>query len=208
MDKRLYKFTIITNIYIALFITANLMATKLVSIFGMILPAAVIAYPFTFLLGDVLTEMYGFKAASQVILLGFFTSLIVVLWTALGIVLPYPTTWTGQAHYAYIFGLVPRIMVGSFIGYLFGETSNAWTMAVIKRVTGEQLLAVRTIGSSVVGQILDTLLFFGIAFYGTMPDNVLFTMMLTQYMFKVGCEVFAGTPMAYLLIGWIKRDEE
>jgi len=205
MEQKFNKFTIIATIYIVLLIISNLMATKMVTFLGLILPAAVIAYPFNFLLGDVLTEVYGFKTAKKVVWLAFFANALVVIWTYIGIYMPYPVFWTGQTHYAFIFGLVPRIVLGSFIAYLVGENINVWVMEKLKAYTGNKLW-IRTIGSSAVGQILDTMIFITIAFYGTMPNTVLITMIITQYLFKVACEAFLGTPLAYAVVKWAKDE--
>lgn len=201
------KFTIITVLFITLLIISNLMATKLINLWGMILPAAVIVYPFCFMCGDVLTEVWGYKTARKVIWLGFFANLLLVVWTYIGVNLPYPSFWQGQEHYKFIFEAVPRITLASFVGYIFGELSNSWSLEWIKKFTGQKLLFIRTIGSSMIGQSLDTLFFFTIAFYGTVPNNVLITMMITQYLFKVGCEALGGTPLAYGLVKWVRKDE-
>lgn len=200
------KFTFIAVLYITLLFISNLMATKLTSIFGMILPAAVIAYPFCFMAGDVLTEVWGYKKAKQVIWLGFAMNALLVIWTNIGIYMPYPNFWEGQEAYAAIFGAIPRITIGSFVGYIFGELSNSYALEKIKHYTGEKYLFIRTIGSSIIGQILDTIFFFSIAFYGTMPNEALIIMMLTQYLFKLLCEAIGGTPLAYMLIKWAKED--
>jgi uncharacterized integral membrane protein (TIGR00697 family) len=202
-----HKFTIISVVFITLLIISNLMATKLTSILGMILPSAVIIYPLCFMVGDILTEVWGFKKAKMVILLGFAANFFLVICTNIGIYLPYPEFFTDQAAFATIFGAVPRIVVGSFAGYLAGELSNSWAMERIKKITGTKLMFVRTIGSSVVGQVLDTLIFFSIAFYGTMPNRDLIIMMTTQYVFKVLCEAIGGTPLAYGLIKWAKKGQ-
>lgn len=204
MENKFNKLTVITTIYIVLLIISNLMATKLVTFLGLILPAAVIAYPFNFLMGDVLTEVYGFKTARKVVWLAFLANAMIVLWTVIGIYMPYPVFWTGQEHYSFIFGFVPRIVLGSFIAYLIGENINVWIMDKLKGITGNQLW-IRTIGSSAVGQILDTLIFITIAFYGTMPNSALITMVVTQYFFKVACEALVGTPLAYAVVKWAKE---
>ena len=207
MNQKFNKFTIISVMFVTLLIISNLMATKMITLFGMTLPSAVIAYPFCFMLGDVLTEVWGYKEAKKVIWLGFFASLILTIWTSIGIYMPYPDFWTNQSAYATIFGLVPRITLASFTGYLCGELINSYSLELIKKYTGQKFMFVRTIGSSVLGQILDTVLFFGIAFYGTVPNKVLVTMMITQYLFKVACEALLGTPLAYGLVKWPKKDE-
>lgn len=205
MEQKFNKFTIISTMFVVLLIISNLMATKMVTIFGMVLPSAVLAYPFCFMLGDVLTEVWGYKEAKKVIWLGFFAGLVLTIWTSIGIYMPYPDFWQGQEHYSFIFGLVPRITLASFAGYLFGELTNSWSLEFIKKFTGQKFMFVRTIGSSALGQILDTVLFFGIAFYGTVPNDVLVVMMITQYLFKVCCEALLGTPLAYGLVKWARR---
>lgn len=204
--KSQQKLNIVSVMFITLLIISNLMATKMTSILGLVLPAAVIAYPLCFMVGDVLTEVWGFKEAKRVILLGFFANFLLVVWTNLGILLPYPPFYEGQEAYAFIFGAIPRITLGSFAGYLAGELSNSWAMEKIKKLTGEKHMYVRTIGSSVLGQLLDSMLFYTIAFYGTMPNKTLIIMIFAQYIFKVLCEAIGGTPLAYMLIKWARKD--
>lgn len=206
MNNTFNKFTIITSLYIILLIISNLMATKMVIFWGMILPAAVIVYPFCFMCGDVLTEIWGYKTTRKVIWLGFAMNFLLVIWTYIGVYLPYPSFWQGQEAYGFIFNAIPRITLASFIGYIFGELSNSWSLEWIKKITGQKLLFVRTIGSSIIGQMLDTIFFFTIAFYGTVPNNVLITMMITQYLFKVCCEALGGTPLAYGLVHWVRKE--
>lgn len=199
------KFAFVTTLYVVLLIIANLMATKMVVMFGMVLPAAVLAYPLCFMCGDVLTEVWGFKMARKVIWLGFGMNLLLVVWTNIGIYIPYPDFWSGQESYKFIFGAIPRITLASFAGYIIGELSNSYSLDLIKRFTGEKVMFVRTIGSSVVGQVFDTILFFGIAFYGVVPGSILIGMMVTQYIFKVLCEALLGTPLAYGLVRWARK---
>jgi len=205
-ENNLNKFTFVSVSFVMLLIISNLLATKMITILGIVLPAAVICYPFCFMIGDVLTEVWGFKIAKKVIWLGFFMNILLIIFTNIGIYLPYPEFWTGQESYQFIFGAIPRIVFASFIGYLVGELTNSWSLEFIKKFTGQKLLFVRTIGSSMIGQILDTGLFITIAFYGIIPNNILFTMIIAQYIVKVGCEAFAGTPLAYILVRWCKNE--
>lgn len=189
-----------------LLIISNLMATKLIMVCGLVLPAAVIVYPFCFMCGDVLTEVWGFKNAKKIIWLGFLMNLLLIICTNIGIYLPYPDFWQGQENYKFIFGAIPRITIASFIGYIFGELINSYSLEWIKKFTGQKLLFIRTIGSSIIGQIFDTGLFITIAFYGTMPNNILITMIVTQYFVKVGCEALGGTPLAYKMVFWCRNE--
>lgn len=205
-EKTFNKFTIVTTLFVVLLIISNLLATKMISVLGIVLPAAVICYPFCFMVGDVLTEVWGFKIATKVIWLGFFMNLLLIIFTNIAIPLTYPEFWKGQEHFQFIFGAIPRIVLASFIGYLVGELSNSWLLELIKKITNGKWLFIRTIGSSMVGQIFDTVLFITIAFYGTIPNEVLITMVIAQYIFKVLCEALAGTPLAYGLVRWVKHE--
>lgn len=205
-DNNFNKFTIISTLFVMLLIISNLLATKMIFILGFVLPAAVIVYPFCFMVGDVLTEVWGFKTAKKVIWLGFFMNLLLIIFTNIAIPLTYPEFWKGQEHFQFIFGAIPRIVLASFIGYLVGELSNSWSLELIKKITNGKWLFVRTIGSSMVGQVFDTVLFITIAFYGTMPNEVLITMVIAQYIFKVLCEALAGTPLAYGLVRWVEHE--
>lgn len=207
MNEKIFnKFTIVTTLFVMLLIISNLLATKMIMVLGFVLPVAVIVYPFCFMVGDVLTEVWGFKIAKKVIWLGFFMNLLLIIFTNIAIPLTYPEFWKGQEHFQFIFGAIPRIVLASFIGYLVGELSNSWLLELIKKITNGKWLFIRTIGSSMVGQIFDTVLFITIAFYGTMPNEVLITMVIAQYIFKVLCEALAGTPLAYGLVRWVKHE--
>lgn len=198
-------FTTISALFVILLVISNLLATKMILVFGFVLPAAVIVYPFCFMIGDVLTEIWGFKVAKKVIWLGFFMNLLLIIFTNMAIPLAYPTFWQGQEHFQFIFGAIPRIVLASFIGYLVGELSNSWTLEFIKKITNSKLFPVRSILSSVVGQILDTILFITIAFYNVVPNDILIVMMLSQYLVKVVVEMIIGTPLAYILVRYITR---
>jgi uncharacterized integral membrane protein (TIGR00697 family) len=193
--------------FVVTLLISNILAMKLIVVGAMILPAAVIIYPFCFMVGDVLTEVWGYGYARKVIYAGFVANLGLVLFTYLGGLLPAAPTWQGQEAYMALFGLIPRIVVASFVGYLLGELVNSWSLEKIKQATGPRLLFVRTIGSTVAGQILDTVIFIGIAFYGIVPTPVLLTMILSQYIVKVGLEALAGTPLAYLLVNWARGND-
>lgn len=205
MEQKFNKFTILVAVYVTLLIISNLMATKLVTFVGLVLPAGAIAYPFNFLLGDIITEVYGLNTAKKVVWLAFFANAMILVWTWIGIYMPYPVFWSGQAHYAFIFGFVPRVVLGSFCAYLIGENINVWLMDRLKPFTGNKLW-IRTIGSSAVGQIFDTVIFITIAFAGMIPTVTLVTMIVTQYLFKLGCEAFLGTPLTYMVVRWAKED--
>lgn len=193
--------------FIVTLLASNILATKLFALGPLVLPAAVIVYPFCFMHGDILTEVWGFKYAKKVIWTGFAANAFLTLVIYIGQLLPAAPTWENQEAYIAIFAPVPRIVLGSFIAYLGGEFTNSIFLEKIKSLTGPRLLFVRTIGSSIVGQFIDTVVFIGIAFAGTVPTNILLRIMLGQYLVKVILESIGGTPLAYLLIGWARKDD-
>jgi len=202
MNKR----EIISISFVVSLLISNILAAKLMTVGPLVLPAAVIIYPFCFMIGDVLTEVWGYHYAKRVIYVGFIANLSMVVFTCLGGLLPPAAVWPNQEAYMAIFGMVPRIVFASFIAYLFGELLNSWSLEKIKSWTGMRLLFIRTIGSSVVGQLFDTGIFITIAFFGIVPNNVLITMLISQYLVKVIIEAVAGTPLAYLLVKWARNE--
>ena len=198
---------VVSGLLITLYVCANIMAVKLISIGNIpLFDAGTITFPFAYMLGDVLTELWGYRTARNVIWLAFVCNLMTVTVTLAGVWLPYPdyTHVTAQA-YAHIFTYVPRIVVASLVGFLLGELSNAWSMEWIKRKTNGKYLWLRTIGSSMVGYIFDTGLFVVLAFAGTVPVSALFSMIAAQYVIKLLIEAICGTPLAYLVIIFIRR---
>jgi uncharacterized integral membrane protein (TIGR00697 family) len=201
------KREIISIAFVTSLLISNILAAKLMALGPLILPAAVIIYPFCFMLGDVLTEVWGYAYARKVIYAGFAANMALVVFTCLGGLLPPAEVWHHQEAYLSLFGIVPRIVMASFLAYLAGELLNSWSLDRIKDITGSRWLFVRTIGSSVVGQFVDTAIFITLAFVGTVPGPVLLTMLASQYLVKVGLEALAGTPLAYLLVGWARSEE-
>lgn len=202
-----FVLTIMACLLTALYITANIMAVRVIRVGGISLfDAGTILFPFTYMLGDALTELWGFKTARKVIVLTFFCNMIFVGFTALGALLPYPDYQAETvAAYDAIFCFVPRIMAASMVAFLAGEISNAWLLVKIKEKTGEKFLWVRTIGSSILGHGLDSVLFVLLAFWGVCSAGELFSMIVSQYLLKLLLEAVGGTPMVYVLTAWLKR---
>jgi len=197
----------VSAVFIAFLIAANIIAVKLVSIAGLILPAAVVIFPITYIFGDILTEVYGFKRARLVIWTGFAANLVVVGAIALAQVLPAASFWKGQGAYAQILGQTPRILAGSFAAYLVGEFLNSMVLSRLKLATNGRFLWTRTIGSTLVGQAADSSIFITIAFAGAIPHGALLSLIVTQWLFKVVYEI-AATPLTYLIVGYLKRREK
>ncbi len=213
ISYRWYPF--ITAVFVTTLITSNIIAVKLVDILGLTLPAAVILFPLAYIFGDVLTEVYGFARARQVIWTGFFCNLIAVLSFWIAGRLPASAFWTagvftdpqtaGQAYQA-ILGFTPRLLLASFIAYLVGEFLNSYVLARLKVKTNGRFLWVRTIASTLIGQGADSAVFISTAFLGIIPAAAIGQAILSQWLFKVAFEVLA-TPLTYLVVNALKRAE-
>ncbi len=199
-------FMIIVALFVTSLITANITAVKLVNLFGFILPAAILIFPLSYIIGDVLTEVYGYGQARRVIWLGFFCNFITVLAIWMGQLLPAASFWDGQEAYQRILGYTPRLLLASFLAYLAGEFANSFVLAKMKIATGGRWLWMRTIGSTLVGQGLDSLVFITLAFVGTIPVSALVLTIVTQWLAKSIYEA-AVTPLTYVVVKFLKRKE-
>lgn len=198
------RFLAVAGLFVSCLIAANLIAVKLVSLWGFLLPAAIVIFPISYILGDVLTEVYGYREARRVIWLGFGCNLVVVVSIWIGQVLPPASFWDGQSAYERILGQTPRILGASFVAYLIGEFANAYVLARMKVATGGRWLWTRTIGSTVIGQGLDSAVFITIAFAGIIPVPALASAVVTQWLVKTAYEA-AATPLTYTVVGFLKR---
>jgi len=199
-------FILVTAVFITCLITANITAVKLVGVFGLVLPAGVIIFPISYIFGDVLTEVYGYRQARRVIWLGFLCNLIAVIAIWVGQVLPAAPFWDGQAAYERILGYTPRLLASSFLAYLVGEFANSFVLAKMKIATQGRWLWTRTIGSTLVGEGLDSLVFITLAFVGTIPLKALVSAIVTQWLVKSIYEA-AVTPLTYGVVNFLKRRE-
>ena len=198
---------VVTALFVSLYLVSNVMAVKVITLFDLLyFDAGTITFPFAYMLGDVLTEIWGYRTARKVIWLTFLCNVIMVVCTQIGVWLP-SVDYLDPTATAYntIFTYVPRIVLGSLAGFLLGELSNAWLMERIKVKTKGRFLWVRTIGSSVVGYVFDTLPFVLIAFAGILTVRDILLMIAVQYFMKLVIEVLFGTPMAYAVIVFLKR---
>jgi uncharacterized integral membrane protein (TIGR00697 family) len=198
---------VVTALFVTLYLVSNVMAVKVISIFNLFyFDAGTITFPFAYMLGDVLTEIWGYRTTRKVIWMTFLCNIIMVVCTQIGVWLP-SVDYLDPTATAYntIFTYVPRIVLGSLAGFLLGELSNAWLMERIKIKTRGRFLWIRTIGSSIVGYLFDTLPFVLIAFAGVLTTRDILLMIAMQYFMKLAIEVFFGTPMAYAVIVFLKR---
>ena len=199
-------FDVAVALFVASLLTANIIAVKLIEIGPLILPAGVVIFPLSYILGDILTEVYGYRYARRAIWLGFVGNLVAVLAIWVAGLLPAPVFWEGQEAYSAILGFTPRLLLASFAAYLVGEFANSTIMAKMKVWTQGRHLWTRTIGSTVVGQGLDSLVFIVIAFGGLMAMPALTTAILSQWVFKSAYEALA-TPLTYMVVNYLKRAE-
>lgn len=198
--------TTIAVIFVACLITSNIMAFKIVSVAGMTVPAAVVVFPMSYIIGDVLTEVYGYSEARKVIWLGFVGNALAVLMFWLGQILPAAPFWQGQAAYDSVLGFTPRLLGASFLAYLVGEFSNSLILAKMKIWTHGRWLWTRTIGSTLVGEGLDSLVFITFAFWSVVPTEAIWGMVITQWLVKTCYEVLF-TPITYAVVWFLKKQE-
>lgn len=210
------RFLVVAVLFVTCLITANIVAVKLIDWgieplragdfqFPAPLPAAIVVFPLSYIFGDILTEVYGYRQARKVIWLGFLCNLIAVIafWLAGQI----PALDSGvQSAYERILGYTPRLLAASFLAYLVGEFANSFVLAKMKIMTKGRFLWSRTIGSTLVGQGLDASVFIFIAFGGTLSWAILGSIIVTHWLVKTGYEVVA-TPFTYMIVGYLKRKE-
>ena len=168
--------------------------------------AGILFFPLSYVLGDVLTEVYGYARARRVIWTGFAALAFMAFMSWVVVKLPPAEGWEGQAAYEEVFGITWRIVIASITAFWAGEFANAFVMAKMKLLTGGKHLWTRTIGSTVVGQGVDSLLFYPIAFLGIWDTGLLLTVMVTNYLLKVLWEALL-TPVTYWVVGRMKRAE-
>jgi len=207
----------LTTAFVVILLVSNLLAQKIILIgpFGHIAghaigpfstSGAMVLFPITYIFGDVFTEIYGYSASRRAIWLGFFGTALLYAVSAIVIALPSDPEFHAQAAFVTVFGILPRILVASLIAFWAGEFANSYTMARLKLLTKGRWLWTRTVGSTIVGQAVDTTLVIVITFAGTFSPHKLVQIIITGYFLKVAYEIIA-TPITYLVINWLKRME-
>ena len=211
-------FIFVVALFITALITSNIMAVKLIHVATLpgqfmgsnlvFIPAAIIVFPISYIIGDVLTEVYGFRTARGVIWLGFACNVLVALLLWLGGIIPAEDFWPNQDAYTTILGQFPLILIGSFLAYLVGEFSNSVILSLLKNATQGRFLWLRTIGSTVVGQGFDSFVFIFIAFgvSGALGPEALLRTALFQWWAKIAYEA-AATPLTYAVVTYLKGKE-
>lgn len=180
--------------------------TKVCRVAGFTFGAGVLFFPISYLFGDILTEVYGYARSRRVIWSGFAALGFASFMSWIIRILPPDPGWPNQAAYDLMFGATPRIVLGSLIAFWAGEFMNSYVLAKLKIRTSGRFLWVRTIGSTIVGEGVDTLIFYPVAFLGFWSVRLLAEVMVANYIIKVGWEV-AATPLTYKIVRFLKRAE-
>jgi queuosine precursor transporter len=197
---------ILINLFVVALIVSNLVAGKIIAIGDLRVSGAQVLFPMTYIFGDIFTEVYGYSASRRAIWTGFLASAVMAAIGLAVVALPPAPEWHDQAAFEKVFYNVPRIIVGSLIAYWCGEFANAFVMAKLKLSTAGKYLWVRTIGSTAVGQLVDTVIVMVFVFWGSVDLKTLLTLIGSGYVFKVAYEV-AATPLTYLVVNGLKRLE-
>lgn len=199
-------FDILVALFVAVLLISNIASTKILSLWKFTFDGGTILFPLSYIFGDILTEVYGFKRSRRVIWLGFVSAFLMSLTFFIVQILPPAADWQYQQAYENILGFVPRIVMASLIAYFAGEFSNSFVLSRLKIYTRGKYLWTRTIGSTLIGQGLDTIIFCFVAFFGTLPVNVLWAVIISNYIFKCSVEI-CFTPLTYVIVGSLKRKE-
>jgi len=204
---RSYKaLDLLTAVFVAVLLISNIASTKILRLGPFVFDGGTLLFPISYIFGDVLTEVYGYRRSRRVIWSGFFAAILMVVTLAVVGSLPPAAGWEHQDAYMAILGQTPRIVVGSLVAYFAGEFSNSYTLARLKLATRGRYLWVRTIASTLVGEGVDTVLFVTVAFAGSVPNALLVSVVASNYLFKVGFEALA-TPITYQVVDYLKRLE-
>jgi len=192
--------------FVVVLLVSNLVGPKICQIGPLRASGAQLLFPVTYICGDIFTEVYGYAASRRAIWMGFFGMGLLAVMGEIAVALPPSPGWPNQQAFAIVFGLVPRFAVASLIAYWAGEFVNSYTLARLKLVTGGRFLWTRTIGSTVSGQLVDTVVLILIAFWGVQTPSQMLVMIASSYGFKVAYETLA-TPITYIVVRWLKRVE-
>ncbi|MGK6320173.1 queuosine precursor transporter [Sphingomonas sp. DT-204] len=193
--------------FVAILLLSNVIgAGKVASLGGFIFGAGILFFPISYVIGDVMTEVYGYARARRCIWAGFVAVVFMALMSWVVVSLPPAAGWTGQAAYETVFGQVPRIVFASVVAFWVGEFVNSFVLAKMKLLTGGRMLWTRTIGSTVFGQAADSLIFYPLAFLGVWPNSQVVAVLVTNWALKVGWEIVL-TPVTYAVVGFLKRRE-
>jgi uncharacterized integral membrane protein (TIGR00697 family) len=200
-------YDIIIAFYVTVQLASNFVAAgKIANVGGFTFGAGILVFPFGYIFADILTEVYGYSGARRAVWLGFATQLLMSLIAWMVVAFPPDATWGFQSEWATVFGSTPRIVAASLVAFWCGELANSFVLSRMKILTSGRWLWTRTIGSTLVGQFVDSLVFYPLAFVGQWEPNLIGKVLVTNFLLKVAVEVVA-TPWTYFVVGWLKRRE-
>ena len=199
-------YDILVHIFVVVLLISNLVGPKICAIGPFRISGAQLLFPITYIFGDVFTEVYGYSGSRRAIWIGFFASGLLALMGLITVHIPPAPDWPNQHAFEVVFNFVPRMVASSLIAFWCGEFANSYTLAKMKLLTNGKMLWTRTVGSTVAGQLVDTILLYIIGFGGTAPWSTLVRGAASAYLFKVVYEVVA-TPGTYAIVGFLKRSE-
>jgi queuosine precursor transporter len=206
MPRQFRYLDVLTTAFVVILLVSNLVAQKIIRVGPVSTSGAMVLFPITYIFGDIFTEVYGYGASRRAIWLGFFGTGLMYGVGALVIALPADPEFKNQQAFVTVFGILPRLLVASLAAFWAGEFANSYTMAKLKLITRGRWLWTRTVGSTMVGQAVDTTLVIVLTFAGTFSPHKLVQIIVTGYLLKVAYEILA-TPLTYLVVGWLKRVE-
>ena len=206
MEKNYKYLGSISVFFVSVLLISNVASTKIVDFNWFTFDGGTLLFPLSYIFGDILTEVYGYKRSRKVIWLGFFMALLMSLIFIIVGKLPSAPGWDNQVAYDLILGLTPRIVIASLVAYTCGEFSNSYILAKMKIWTKGKWLWTRTIGSTIIGEFIDSILFILIAFLGILPGALLLTLIISNYIFKTLVEVIF-TPVTYKVVNFLKKKE-
>ncbi|MDM7460561.1 MAG: queuosine precursor transporter [bacterium] len=199
-------FVMVVALFVVSLVLSNIVAAKIISLGGLVMSSAILIFPVSYIIGDVLTEVYGYRRARVVIWIGFACNLLVALVILGAIALPPAPFWENQSAYEAVLGVAPRLLVASLTAYLVGEFVNSYVLAKLKIATRGRWLWTRTISSTLIAQLLDTTIFTVVAFVGVYPTAELVKISLIEWGAKTLYEAMA-TPITYAVVAFLKARE-
>jgi len=206
--KVFHYYDLIMAAFVTILLCSNLIgASKVCTVYGFTFGAGVLFFPLSYLFGDILTEVYGYARSRKVVWTGFAAMLFAIFMTWFVLTLPPALGWKEQAAFETVFGAAYRIVLASLVAYFVGEFANSFTLAKMKILTQGKYLWTRTIGSTIIGEGFDSILFYPIAFYKIWPNELVIKVMIGNYLIKVGWETLM-TPLTYQVVAFLKKAEQ
>jgi queuosine precursor transporter len=206
-QKNFRYYDLVMVAFVTVLLCSNLIgASKVCTVFGITFGAGVLFFPISYVFGDILTEVYGYARSRKVVWAGFAAMAFASFMSWFVLKLEPAAGWNGQAALESVFGGTPRLVVASLIAYCVGEFANSFTLAKMKIFTRGKMLWTRTVGSTIIGELVDSIIFYPLAFLGLWPTHLVIKVMISNYLIKVGWEVFM-TPLTYRIVAFLKRAE-